>query len=207
MTCTRATTSFLGIITAIALLSPPPAAAQIPGLGVKAGINLASQRTGDDGEDPGLKSLRGLVAGVFATLPVTSWLELQPEALYSVKGSSFEESGIRADVLLDYLEVPVLARFSMGGGGLAYYVAGGPFAGFRLRARTRTKFDTATEIIDIDEQVERLDYGLAAGGGVEFGSLVVDGRYTHGMKDVDKDTSDRVKVTNRSVSITLGFRF
>jgi hypothetical protein len=204
---THRISAILTVTTAIALLAAAPAAAQVPGLGVKAGLNLASQNTGDAGEDPGLQSLRAIVAGVFATLPVTSWLEVQPEALYSVKGSSFEDGGIKAKVLVDYLEVPVLARFSMGGGRLAYYAAGGPFVAVRLRARTRTTFDSATEEIDVSDEVQRVDYGLAAGGGVEFGSLVVDGRYTHGLKDVDKDTSDRVKVTNRSISITLGFRF
>ena len=211
MTHTRATLRILAtftITTTIALLSARPALAQIPGLGVKAGINLASQSTGsDDGDDAGLKSLRGIVAGVFATLPVTSWLDVQPEVLYSVKGSSFEDTGIRSDVLVDYLEVPLLARFSIRGGRIGYYVAGGPFTAFRMRARTRTVFPGATEEIDIGDEVQRLDYGLAAGGGVEFGALVVDGRYTHGLKDVDKDTSDSIKVTNRSVSITLGFRF
>jgi hypothetical protein len=103
--------------------------------------------------------------------------------------------------------VPLLARISRRGGRLGYYAAGGPSIAFRLRALTRTKFGDATEEIDIADQVERLDFGVAAGGGVEFGSLVVDGRYTHGLKDIDKDKSDGVKITNRAVSLTVGFRF
>lgn len=197
-------TRTLCITFGVALLLTTPLFAQIPGFGVKGGVNLASQRnTSDEGDEAGLKSLRGIVAGVFATFPVTSWLELQPEALYAMKGARVDEGGIDASVQIDYLEVPVLARFSIN----RYYVAGGPFAAFQLRARTRTKFAGATEEIDIGDQVERVDFGMAVGGGAEFGSLVVDGRYTHGLKDIDKDKSDSVKVTNRAVSITLGFRF
>ena len=196
-------------IGALGLLSAAPLFAQIPRLGVKGGINLASQPTTGDGDsDVGLKSSLGLVAGGFVTLPIASWLELQPEALYSVKGSRFDEDGITAKVLIDYLEVPLLARYSKRGAGRnGYYVAGGPVAAFRLRARTRTEFGGATEEIDIADELERFDFGLAIGGGVELGAWVFDGRYTHGLKDVDKDQSDSVKVTNRAVSITAGFRF
>lgn len=194
----------------MSLLSAAPLFAQIPGLGVKGGINLATQHVASDdaGDDTELSTLNAIVAGVFATFRIASWLDLQPEALYSVKGSRFDENGITASVLVDYLEVPVLARFSRRGSGrVGYYVAGGPVAAFQLRARTRTKFASATEEIDIGDQVERLDFGMAAGGGVEFGSLVVDGRYTYGLKDVDKDKSDTVKVTNRALTFTAGFRF
>jgi len=191
-----------------ALLGSFPAFAQVPGLGVKGGVNLATQRNaGDDDDGGGLKSRLGIVAGAFATFPLASWLEFQPEALYSVKGASADIEGVTASVQLDYLEVPLLARISRRGGRLGYYAAGGPAIAFRLRALTRTKFGDATEEIDIADDVERLDFGVAVGGGVEFGSLVFDGRYTHGLKDVDKDKSDAVKVTNRAVSLTVGFRF
>jgi hypothetical protein len=193
---------------ALMLLASTPASAQIPGLGVKGGVNFATQHNaGDDDSGPGLKSLAGIVAGVFATLPVASWLEVQPEALYSRKGARAELEGISSDLQIDYLEVPVLARFSRRGSGRGYYVAGGPSFAFQLRARTRTDFGTATEEIDIGEEVERFDLGLSIGGGIEVRSLVIDGRYTHGFKDIDKDTSDDVQVTNRAVSITVGFRF
>jgi predicted small metal-binding protein len=42
---------------------------------------------------------------------------------------------------------------------------------------------------------------------MEFRRVVVDARYTHGLTDIDKDTSDDVKVANRAVSVTVGFKF
>ena len=186
-----------------------PLFAQIPGLGVKGGVNLATQQvSGDDAGDDGLKTLTGLVAGVFMTFPIASWLDLQPEVLYSVKGSRFAESGFSGSALIDYLEVPLLARISRRGSGkTGFYAAGGPYAAFKLRARTRVKFGGSTEEVDIGEEVESTDFGLSIGGGLEFGSLVFDGRYSHGLKDIDKDRSDDTKVTNRAVTITAGFRF
>ena len=192
----------------LTLASASPLFAQLPGLGVKGGINLATQNTsGEDAGEDGLTTSPGLVAGVFMTIPIGSWLAFQPEALYSVKGSKFDGTGFSSKLLIDYLEVPLLARASRRGGRIGYYAAGGPYVALQLRARTRTAFGRATEEIDIGDEVERVDFGLSAGGGVEWGSLVFDARYSHGLKDVDKDRSDAVKVTNRAIAVTAGFRF
>ena len=208
MTDLRHLTRAAGLAALLILVCGSPALAQIPGLGVKGGINLATQKTsGEDGGDDGLKSLPALVAGVFMTFPIASWLEFQPEALYSVKGSKFEDEAFVSKVLIDYLEVPMLARVSRRGGRLGYYAAGGPYVALRLRARTRTEFSGATEELDIAEDVERLDFGVSAGGGVEWRSFVFDARYSHGVKDLDADRSDEIKVTNRAITLTAGFRF
>jgi outer membrane protein with beta-barrel domain len=177
-------------------------------LGVKGGVNLATERFEGEAGNPSLGRRVGAVAGIFGTLPLLSWLELQPEALYAMKGAQLDLGGIKSSVGIDYLEVPVLVRVSPGGGRtLSYFVVGGPSIGFRLRARSRTQFETATEEIDISDDLERLDFGVAIGGGVERGSLVLDGRYTLGLKDIDKDKTDAVKVTNRTISVTIGLKF
>lgn len=192
---------------ALALLCAQPAAAQGLTLGVKGGVNVATQRnSGGDDAGPGLQSRVGLVAGMFATMPLFSRLELQPEALFTSKGARVDLEGVKASLVADYLEVPVLARFSRRGA-FNFYLAGGPAVAFLLRAHSRTAFAGATEEIDITEQVNRVDVGVAMGGGVEFGSIVIDGRYTLGLLDIDKDKSDAVKTTNRAVSLTVGFTF
>ncbi len=192
---------------ALVLLCGGPAAAQGFGIGAKGGVNLATQRIERDGEErTDLTTRVGMVAGVFATLPVTSWFDVQSEALYTSKGGRLDLDGVKASVAVDYLEVPVLARLSRRGpGGGRYYAAAGPSIAFRLRSRSRTSFGSATEEVDLGEDIEALDYGFAAGGGIEIGRLVFDGRYTFGLKDIDKD--DSATATNRALSITAGFRF
>lgn len=201
-------TRTVAVACAIALLCTATASAQGRALGVKGGVNLATQRNTGEGDGAALQSRIGLVAGAFATLPLFSRLELQPEVLFTSKGASVDLEGVEASLVVDYLEVPALARLSRRGGGkMHYYVAGGPSVGFLLRARTRTKFATATEEVDISDDVNRFDFGVAMGGGVEIGALVIDGRYTLGLQDIDKDKSDAVKTTNRAVSLTVGFKF
>src|SRR5829696_2748550 len=120
-------------VCGLLLLAATPAFAQVPGLGVKGGVNLATQRNkGEDGSDSS-KSAVGFVTGVFATFPVASWLEVQPELLYARKGARADLDGITSTLQIDYLEIPVLARFSRHGSGtMGYYVAGGPSIAFQL---------------------------------------------------------------------------
>ena len=184
-----------------------PAFAQGLQTGVRGGVNFSTTNTTGEGELQPDWQLRGVFGG-FVTWPVFSWMDLQPEVLYSMKGAEVEEFDIAAKLLLDYIEVPVLGRFSRGTpSARSWYVIGGPSLGYLLRARTRADFGGATEEIDVIDDVERFDFGIVAGGGIEFGRIVIDGRYVHGLSDIDKDTSDDVKVTNRAVSLTVGFKF
>jgi hypothetical protein len=183
------------------------ASAQGLGKGVRGGVNFSTTDTTGEGQMAPDWLLRGVFGG-YVTWRALSWMELQPEALYSLKGAKVEESGIAAKLLLDYIDFPVLARFSRGTpNARSWYVIGGPSFGYLLRARTRADFGSATEEIDVIEDVGRFDFGIVAGGGLEFGRIVIDGRYTHGLSDLDKDTSDDVKVRNRGVSLTVGLTF
>jgi hypothetical protein len=185
------------------------ASARAQGLetGVRGGINLTKTAASGEGADSALDwQLRGVFGG-FVTWRFTSWLELQPEVLYAMKGAR-SEAIVETKLLLDYLEVPVLARVTRGrSGGTRYYVAGGPSAGFLLRARTRADFGGSIEEIDIKDDLESVDVGVVVAGGVEFGSIVVDGRYTHGLTNIDKAAGDGPAVKNRSVSVTAGIKF
>lgn len=195
-------------IAALMLTIVPPAFAQGIGSGVKGGVGIASQRTESDEGDPAMHVRVGVVAGAFATLPLTSWLDLDPEVLYASRGARLELEGVKASVALDYLDIPVMARVRLKHTGTThYYAAAGPFVAYLLRARSRTDFGRSTEEIDITDQVEALDYGVAAGGGTERGRLVIDARFTLGLKDVDKDTSDSARTRNRALSLTVGYRF
>lgn len=194
-------------VLVIVMLCAAPALAQGLEKGVRGGVNFTTiAASGEDAETLD-GQLRGLFGG-FVTWRVTSWLEFQPEVLYAMKGARTSEFDIESKLLLDYVEVPLLARKTFGApDATRFYVAGGPSIGILVRARTRTDFGSSTEELDIKDDVETLDFGVVVGGGVEFGSIVVDGRYTHGFSDIDKDTSDAVKMNNRALSLTVGIKF
>jgi hypothetical protein len=176
--------------------------------GVRGGVSFATANTSGDGDSTTLDwQLRGVFGG-FVTWRATSWIDLQPEMLYVMKGGTREEFGISSKLLLDYLEVPILARFSRGSRGTrSWYVVAGPSFGYALRARTRADFGNATEEIDIIDDVERFELALIGGGGLEFNRFLIDARYTLGLSDIDKLGAENTKMMNRAVSVTAGFKF
>lgn len=181
-----------------------PLHAQGFALGVRGGGSFANVKF----ESTGATTARWFpVAGLFATLPPHWGVSLQPEVLYSMKGARLGGDGAPTSLLLDYLEVPVLGRVSMTAFGRRVYVVGGPSFAARVRARTRTAFTGVTDEIDVGDGLQRFDLGLSAGGGVEFGALVFDARYTFGLTDIDKDKTDSATARNRVLSLTGGWRF
>jgi hypothetical protein len=205
----------VAVATAIVLTAAAPARAQWLNLGAKGGVALATQSisggvptpaSGSGGSTPSPKQRAGLVAGVFETLPLLSWIDVQAEALYTTRGSKVTFGSVTTTAEIDYLDVPVLGRVKTRMGKWTLYAAAGPSTAFKLRARTRASFSGSTQEIDIGSQVETIDFGASMGGGVERGRLVFDARYTLGISDIDKDKTDATTTRNRTVAITAGYR-
>jgi hypothetical protein len=180
-----------------------PSFAQGIHFGVKGGLNAADHAVSDAG-DASFDSRLGIVVGGFVTLPIASWLDLQAEGLYAEKGSRLKAGGGEVKLIVNYVEIPVLARVRLA---RIFYAAAGPSMAFRTQAKARARFSGSTEETDISEQVEQFDFGVGMGGGLELGPLVIDGRYTLGLTDIDKDKTDSSTMKNRAISVTAGIRF
>jgi hypothetical protein len=185
------------------------ASAQGLSFGAKGGVNFANIAISPEvDDDVNFNYILGLAAGAFVVWPVTERLDVQPEVLYSRKGVEIGQPPAKVKAELDYLEIPVIARYRLRSvGGAPLRVFGGPSFGFRLRAREKARFGGETMERDISEEIERFDLGLVGGAGVEIGRIVIDGRYTWGVADIDSEKEDDVKVRNRVISVMGGFRF
>lgn len=178
--------------------------------GVKAGVNFANlDLSGDDDIDFNFERRMGLVAGAFVLVPMTETFGFQIEALYSQKGAKFEEDGYSLKNELDSFDVPVLARYTFPSmTDTSFHVFAGPSFGFKLSANEIEEFDDEELKTDISDEVAGLDFGLVFGAGVEFGKFVIDGRYTHGLTNLNKsEIEDDLEVKSRVFSIMAGFRF
>ena len=185
------------------LLAAGTAVAQDTRFGVRGGVNFSTVQNETSVGSGGFDFRQGLVAGAFFGWPL-GWIDLQPEVLYTSKGATLDVEGIDSTLVLDYLEVPVLARWSLG---RRLYVAAGPALAWRLKAKSRTKFSGATEEINLADSVKGYDAGVVGAVGIRFGAIVLDGRYTHGLLDIDSDTGDEVTVRNRAFTISAGVAF
>lgn len=192
------------LVLLVMLAWVPAASAQGLSYGVKAGVNLSSISFEPDDSGNPYESRVGWLAGAFATIPLRGWLSLQPEALYTIKGARVDFESVESQLIVDYFEVPILARVSLRRG---FYAVAGPTVAARIKARSRTKFGGSTEEIDLEDDIERVDLGVAAGAGMELGRWLFEGRYTHGLSDIDAEAGETAKVRNRTISLSAGIRF
>src|SRR5687767_4620819 len=84
--------------------------------GVKGGFNM-SNFLSDDDEATDENILYGFNAGVYATLPISNFVAIQPEVLFTTRGSELEYdtdlgSG-NTKFKLNYIEVPLLVRVNI----------------------------------------------------------------------------------------------
>jgi hypothetical protein len=184
-----------------------------PKIGVKGGINLANLYV-DDASDENLKV--GLNAGLFFKVPFTEFFAIQPEILYSSKGSKLTydnwlngEGEYRFN--LNYIEVPMLAVFNIGP---HFNLHAGPYAAFLTSANTKDLNDDGTiqDIGDLKaDNFNRFDYGLSGGAALEFSNFTLGARYNYGLKEVGKSGNLSGELTrdskNSVASFYIGFGF
>jgi outer membrane protein with beta-barrel domain len=195
-------------LAAMVLLGTEGLCAQTLNVGAKAGVNLATLKV--DGNPPiaPFTSRAGLIVGGFVSWAVAPRIDLQPEALFSRKGASAEESGVTVDTILDYLDVPVLARYRLlGTPRRNLHVLGGPSLGVALKAKVKATFGGDSFEQDMTDDLKRFEFGLVAGAGVQVGRVSVEGRYTWGLSDTGLEARDSMKAANRVASILGGLRF
>ena len=184
----------------IALLVSAGTATAQTSFGVKAGLNLANLSI-DEAEDTFEPENRtGFVAGVFVTIRGGGIFAFQPEVLVSNQGAKFSDTVGSGSAKIDYLQVPLLARIGPSNVGIVV----GPSIGYRINAKLSG--GGLTEDEDFSDQIERMDVGLVAGVTGDIGRLVLDGRYTWGLTNIEKEaTADKTR--NRVISFTVGLRF
>lgn len=190
----------LGVATA--------ARAQEAVFGVKAGISYANLKFDGQEADVNFDQRIGFVGGLFMVWPATGNAALQVEALYSQKGTSLDNEEGKGALKLDYLEVPILARFSSAPATKAsFHIFGGPSLGFKMRAHGTGDFADNGDDQDVGDDVETFDFGLIVGAGVDFSHMTLDARQNWGLSNVNKDPGDDEGVKTRTFSVMLGIRF
>ena len=191
--------------TVLLLFSSSAALAQNMGSGVKAGINFAELRVETDDEGFSSDRRTGIIGGVFFVFPVAPHFSFQFESLYAQKGAEITDDGDEGKLKIDYFQFPVLLRWdSTDTGESRLNLFAGPSFNFNHRARQ----ESGGTDEDISDQVHTFDLGLVVGAGLEFGNFLIDGRYEHGFKEVNKDADvENFSVKHRAFSVMAGFRF
>jgi hypothetical protein len=160
------------------------ASAQIQ-FGVKAGLNLANLTISGVAPAPSFSSKTDFSGGAFASIPLFSSFNLQPEVMYSGQGASTTESNTTVKLNYGYLNVPVLFKYQHESG---LFAETGPQIGFLLSANATGGGQT----IDTKSETQSTDFSWAFGIGYKIPGISggIDARYNLGLTNLAKNTTD-----------------
>lgn len=204
----KLTLVFLAVLLAFAAL-PQTAAA---GIGLKGGFSLAKFSVSSTEPLPfSFENNSGAVAGVFADFGFGP-LSIQPEILYVRMGAKAEYDPIVIKYLLDYVQVPVLIKLRVvQAGPVRPVLCAGGYGSWMIKGQGLTISGELTGKEDITDVLNRFDYGLVGGAGVEFKlpgiRLSVEGRYNFGLANVLKNAEEGNAMKNRALMALVGIGF
>ena len=187
----------------IAILAFSGLSAQVQ-FGIKAGLNISSLSfsNGVLGDGESKSSLTSFNGGLFASLPIAESLFVQPEINYSGQGTSVSGPGESGSLNYDYLNVPVLIKYSHESG---LFAETGPQAGFLLSAKGKSNGTS----YDVKDGTQSFDFSWALGLGYKLKDLGlgIDVRYNLGLTNTFKDAPDGYSAKNGVFQIDLFYMF
>jgi Outer membrane protein beta-barrel domain len=156
--------------------------------GIKGGVNFSNLYT-DNVEDNNV--LTGFNAGVFAKLPITETFAIQPELLYTTKGSELKYNNAfvngTSTFRLNYLELPVLLVINLTNN---FNLHAGPYVAYLLDGKATN--NAQGTLFDIENNLKNEDYnkfdtGLSVGVGFDTDQIGFGVRYNYGLQKVGKE--------------------
>lgn len=189
-----------------------PEEGRISRVGAKLGFNLTNQIYSEEDELVGDKSFGfGMVLGGFVTFIVNRDWAVQPEFLYVKKGAEYSFGRVSFKSSYDYLEIPVLAKYTIRvNEKFTPNVYAGPAAGFLVTARWKGESSS----MDIGGRSNPAEVGLAVGAdwtaNIEGHNVMVDIRYTRGLSRVNFALTGEPEpgaIYNSTIGFTAGYLF
>jgi hypothetical protein len=180
--------------------------------GVRAGLNLANIiKTDDNNFSTELKP--GFNAGAFVEVPIVNGFSVQPELQFAQKGykttgSSIINGSYEYNVTTNYVEVPLLAKFSPS---KSFAIVLGPQYSFLTSTKTKFTSGNANYQNLVEADNNNLKKNILGGVvGIEAGAsnLVFAARYNLDFQQNNGDGSSTTpKYKNQVVALSIGLRF
>lgn len=181
--------------------------------GVKGGVNFTNLYV-DDVDDENMKI--GFNAGAYYRAEITDGFGIQPEFLFSQKGSEIHYEGNiftgsgNYRFNLNYLETPILFVGSIGN----FNIHAGPYLGFLIGVKIKDLDDDGdvTEVEELDrDDFNTVDVGVSGGLGFDFDGGMIGARYNYGFNEIAQSGSVAGQALNNSknsaLQLYLGFDF
>jgi len=187
------------LIASIVLFSITSIIAQEINFGVKGGVSIA-QFGGDRFGFGSFGTRTGFHIGGLVEIPLMENISLQPELLYSMKGSNWSwtsASDGSSELKMDYIDIPLMGKYHLP------FVSGlsaeaGPVFGVWMSAKSREE--------DVKDSFKTLGAAFAIGATYKLNMGVFFSlRYNKGLLDVWDDND--VKNQNNVFQVSAGYMF
>lgn len=156
--------------------------------GIKGGANLSNFFV-DEVHDENAKL--GFNLGIYAKTGFSEYFAIQPELIYSQKGTRLEYSGTfipdgKVSINMHYVELPVLAVFNFS----KFNIHAGPYISYLAGVTVKNKSDDGS--VNFEDEIDKdnfesIDYGLAGGIGLDGNGVGFGLRYNYGLKEIGKE--------------------
>lgn len=173
-------------------------------IGPEAGISIS--KYGMDANENDSKV--GAIGGLFITYSIMNSFGITGKFLFYQKGAS--TSATNTEQTLNYVEVPVLARFFLNKeGSFRPNIFLGPSIGFLTGVSQKVGDNDRERLDSYKDFYNGVDFGITGGVGFNLRIqdetyLILDARYTHGLSDL---TVANGEVNNNSFALTAGVSF
>lgn len=169
--------------------------------GLIGGLNMASLSGADVSGDA--KGVTGYAAGLYVEINIPGPFSIEPEALYSIKGSKIAIGSLTFTNNYAYVDIPVLLKYYLPIPLVRTYLYAGPSYSILLSAKSKREGSGVTSSeTDVKDGMSANDLGAVVGLGVGFSSLRVDARYSLGLSTIDKNGT--FKMYNRVAAVYVG---
>lgn len=146
----------------------------------------------------------GWTAGLYGSTRISNDALATIEVLLTRRGYNVDASTLApgSELTMTYLEAPVLFAAMA----RSVRVFGGASAGVTISKATLSKDPTRPDTFVDREQISDLDVSLIVGAGVRKNRWSIDGRYTHGLRNVLRGMPEGASLRHKALSVYVGFQ-
>lgn len=180
---------FAFITLAIILtLSAQSQTTRLPLVGIRGGANFSNLYTSGAQET---KNLTGFNVGLFSKIPITGILAIEPEIYFTTKGATITYNNFfvngGATFKLNYIELPLLMVLNLTDN---FNIHAGPYVAYLVNGNVKNKANI--DLFNFEDNIttddfNRIDAGVVAGAGFDFGTVSIGIRYNYGLTNVGKE--------------------
>lgn len=190
--------------------------------GLRAGLTFPNQEYEFGSTNVDYDAHMGILLAAMLELSISEKFVIQPEPTFMQKGTKQDETFFggtdESKVRLNYIDLPVLAKYKFGNEGVRAFVAAGPSLGYAISGSSTINGEREKFEEEEWEGFRRTNLGAVFAGGIGLGmpsggTVFLDLRYFFDLSDfVDEDTDGNffegdVKGRNKGIALSIGYMF